>query len=329
MLRGLSVKKLDEWAKSKPIVLAIIAQQIAVSAEPCSEFLKLLKIGERIKGYHKLPSSKEWLRFYKNHRILNEYLIKTFKKFGEIAEIGTELAELLASNRKKRRQLGSAKFNKKIKEELEKLDPGEMQQLVSEIKNFWEYIYKLSLDDIKSDINNNYDDDFTKKFKDALKDYEMLFFIWVWTPCWLLYGEFPPTLLRSARLGNIESLEKLIRLDSSVIYDPKIAEFLHQAKVKKPKTTYELLVRAQLKGPKTKITLQKIKMNFAGFTSAVSSALGHRLSEPEVRSLFDAVAQDIGKGDIDTDIPDSPEAFAKAIQRERQFWSIIPQPDKK
>jgi len=323
------MKALSNWSKNKPIGLVIIAQQIAVSAEPCSEFLKLLKVGERIEGYHKLPSSKEWLRFYRNHRIVYKYLIKAFKEFGEIAEIGVELAELIASNRKKRRQLGSTKFNNKIKEELEKLDPNEMQQLVSEINNFWEYVYKLSLSDIKSEINDNYDDDFKKKFKDVLKDYEMLFFIQVWTPCWLLYGEFPSTLLRSARGGNIEALEKLIRLDSSVIHDKKIAEFLHQARIKESKTTYDLLIKAQLKGPKNKITLQKIKMNFAGLISAVSSGLGRRLSEPEIRSLFDAVSKDTGKGDIDTDIPDSPEAFAKAIQRERQFWSIIPQPDKK
>lgn len=183
------MKKLDEWAKGKPIPIAIVAQQIAVSAEPCSEFLKSLKVGERIERYYKLPSYKEWLRFYKNHRIVNEYLLKTFKKFGEIAEIGAELAELLSLNRKKRRQLGSTKFNKKIKDELEKLNPNEMQQLVSEIKNFWEYVYKLSLADIKSEINGNSDDDFMKLFNDVLKDYEMLFFIRVWSPCWLLYGE--------------------------------------------------------------------------------------------------------------------------------------------
>jgi len=323
------LNELDKWAKNKPIPIAIFAQQIAVSAKPCYEFLKLLKVGERIEGYPKMPSFKEWLSFYKNHRLLYEYLIKTFKKFGEIAEVGAELAEFLSLNRKKRRELGSTRFNNKIKEEIGKLNQNKIQQLVSEVNNFWEGVYKLSLADIKSEINDNYDDDFVKKFKDALNDYEMLFFIRVWTPCWLLYGEFPPTILRSARLGNIEALEKLIRLDSSVIHDPKIAEFLHQAQAKKNTSTHNLLVKAQLKGPKAKITLQKIKMNFAGFISAASSALGHRLSEPEIRSLFDAVSQDTGKGDIDIDIPDSPEAFAKAMQRERQFWSIIPQPDKK
>jgi len=82
------VKKLDEWAKDRPIALAIIAQQIAVSAEPCSEFLKLLKVGELFEGYYRLPSSKEWLRLYKNHRLLYEYLIKLLKSLVGLLKLG-------------------------------------------------------------------------------------------------------------------------------------------------------------------------------------------------------------------------------------------------
>ena len=36
------------WAKGKPVRLVIMAQQLAVGAEPCFEFLKLIKPGERI-----------------------------------------------------------------------------------------------------------------------------------------------------------------------------------------------------------------------------------------------------------------------------------------
>jgi len=157
----------------------------------------------------------------------------------------------------------------------------------------------------------------------------VLFFIRVWIPCWLLYGNFPPNILRSARLGNIDALEKLIRLDGSIIHDPKIAEFLNREASKKNKSTYNFLIRSIGKKPKGKVTLQKLKMNFAGLISSISSAIRHRLTEREIRDLFDAISKDTGKGDIDLDIPDSPETFAKAIQRERQFWSIIPQPDKK
>ena len=59
-------------------------------------------------------------------------------------------------------------------------------------------------------------------------------------------------------------------------------------------------------------------MNLAGFISVISTAFGEkfRLREPDIRALFDAVAKDSGKGDIDTYLPDSPESFVKAIQRE-------------
>lgn len=44
------------------------------------------------------------------------------------------------------------------------------------------------------------------------------------------------------------------------------------------------------------------------------------LEEPDIRALFDAVAQDNGL-EMDADIPESPEAFYKAIYRARKFWS--------
>jgi len=319
------VNKLDEWAKDKPIFLAIFAQQIAFGAEPCLQALHALKSGEPFEGFTEMPHIDYWISLYKNHKKITEYLKNTFIDFGELSEIGIFLSDLFRMNRIQRRILGSKKYNNKLRKELESLS----QEDWDEIQEFWKMVYRISLNDIKSDMDGEYNEELSERIGKAFKDPEMIFYLRVWVPCWILYGKFPPTLLRSARLGNVDVLEKLIRLDGSVIHDKKIAEFLHQAQAKKNKSTYNLLVKAQLKGPKTKITLQKIKMNFAGFISAASSALGHRLSEPEIRSLFDAVSQDTGKGDIDTDIPDSPEAFAKAIQRERQFWSIIPQPDKK
>jgi hypothetical protein len=62
--------------------------------------------------------------------------------------------------------------------------------------------------------------------------------------------------------------------------------------------------------------LAKVKVNMAGLISLVSEENGRRLEEPEIRRLFDILAD----GRIDTDIPAGQEAFQKAIQRERKFW---------
>jgi hypothetical protein len=58
-----------------------------------------------------IPEFKYWLRLYKDHRILESYIKKTFLKFGELAGIGIGLFDLFKLNRKQRLILGSEKFN--------------------------------------------------------------------------------------------------------------------------------------------------------------------------------------------------------------------------
>jgi hypothetical protein len=105
------LKNVDKWAKDRPFFIAIISQQIAMSAESCYQFLKAQKSGKHIDGAKEIPELKYWLRLYKDHRILESYIKKTFLKFGEIAGIGIELFDLFKLNRKQRLILGSEKYN--------------------------------------------------------------------------------------------------------------------------------------------------------------------------------------------------------------------------
>ena len=56
-----NIRKLNEWVKGKPLTLVIIAQQFAIGAEPCFQFLKLIKSGDRIEAFSSLPKAKEWV----------------------------------------------------------------------------------------------------------------------------------------------------------------------------------------------------------------------------------------------------------------------------
>jgi hypothetical protein len=158
----------------------------------------------------------------------------------------------------------------------------------------------------------------------------MFFYLRVWVPCWFLYKDFPTRMLRRARLGDISAMEKLLRLDTRVLDDRKIREYFHQAKEKGKRWTVGRLTDALRKGPKGTITVKRVKYSIAGAISSISILLGHKLTEPEIRKLFHAVAHDMRKGNIDTDLPRSSEAFAKAIQREHGFWMpTLFQSDKK
>jgi hypothetical protein len=187
------------------------------------------------------------------------------------------------------------------------------------------------LADIESDIKGKVDEEFNRKLKEALNEPEVNFYLRVWIPCWFLYRDYPPRLIRRARLGDVKTMDKLLRLDASVINDLRIGENIHQARGKGKGATFERLIEATLKGPKGKITVKKVKYNIAGLISAISEAMGERLSEGKISGLFHAVSCDLGKEDGDPDIPDRDNsyAFAKAIQRERAFWMPTLRPDKK
>lgn len=148
---------------------------------------------------------------------------------------------------------------------------------------------------------------------------EYWFMLLVWFPCYFLYGEMPPVLYRRARSGDIEALKVLLRVDSSVAFDKRISEIIHQARVTK-RQVFDELMEAMRLPPKGKVSDQKIKVSMAGKIAAMFDAFDCSLTEPEIRDLFDAVSRDFGRGEIDTDLPESPEAFSKAFRREKPFW---------
>ena len=142
ILQSTKLKNIDKWAKDRPFFIAIISQQIAVSAQPCSQFLKNKKSGKHIDGAKEIPELKSWLRLYKDRRILESYIKKIFLMFGELAGIGIEIFDMFKLNRKQRLILGTEKFNRKFKRNLETLTQDEWE----EIREFWRSIYNASLE---------------------------------------------------------------------------------------------------------------------------------------------------------------------------------------
>lgn len=288
-----------------------MAQQLAVGAEPCFEFLKLVKAGEQIWEYGSPTENKEWLKLYRDDRGLKRYLVEEFRKLGGVAEAGSNLFGLIVS--RLRGMNDDNKRNSVIKAE-------------NKVK-----VCNFHLGDIQSDMSGEVDEGLSRKIKKALERAEIKFFFRIWIPCWFLYGDYPWRLFKRARVGEVDMIEKLLGLDTRILNDPKISEYLHDAKEKGKRRTLGRLAEALQKGPKSKITLKKVKYKIAGLISVISEILGDRLSEGEISALFHAVACDLGKEDGDPDIPDRDKtgAFAKAIQRERAFWIPIIQQDKK
>ena len=150
-------------------------------------------------------------------------------------------------------------------------------------------------------------------------------------PCLVVYGELPSSLIRKARGGDIFALEKIIQVDKSCIYDAKISKFIHKLSLT-DKIKYNSICRLLIKN-KRNISKKKIKMNFAAILSQISKLYGRALNispltSEHIRSRFDDNAKRQGLGLIDTDLPDSPEAFYKQMYRKDDFLKFFVVPDK-
>ena len=157
---------------------------------------------------------------------------------------------------------------------------------------------------------------------------EVLFFFKVWAPCSIYYNSTPTKLYRRARQGKVSAFEKLLRLDNSIIFDPRLSKLFHQLKGKKDKRAYRKLLYAFGKPITQRSDAKRIKFLIAGLISFISESKGHRLTEPDIRDLFDLISN-TKLGMDDQDIPPGHDTFSQAILRERKKWKKFLKPDKR
>lgn len=323
----------QKWGEGKPKIVAMIAQQMVSSAPAVIEQFQDWKSNPTRVGIQ--PDLRTWLNFYKNHRKIKSFLKNFFfKDSARFSSTVTAYGEVFFEAQKVLQRSDRQEINKIWKS----LSKTEKEALLVKMQRRIDRLYQKSLKDLSSDITGDEDSRLTKSMRKGVELPEFAFFMRVWTQCWLLHGKAPATLLRKARSKSLkpkeqnESLkafEKLLRIDNSIIFDPRLAEKFHQLKAKKNKKEYRQLLHAFGKPPKEKIAPQKIKYTVAGFISYTSQILKSRLSEPQIWALFDAYAKDAGL-EVDPDLAEiRPETFSKAIQREVKNWKTLLQPDKK
>ena len=146
----------------------------------------------------------------------------------------------------------------------------------------------------------------------------MAFNLLVWLPCMFLYGDFPPTLLRKARHGDLDVLCDLIRLDRSVIFDSGISNQLHEWTLHQQEYKLSRVGNAFAMGLK-EIPIAKIKIAWAQYAYNTAKRIGLPLTAPQIRALFDAIAQDDGIGPQDPDLAEmTDDAFYQALAKRKK-----------
>lgn len=313
--------EVERWAKGKPFLIALLAPQLAASARDIHLAFRHIRERRIINYQYPMPPLPTWFAIYRSHRKPIQFIRTLFSNFSNLSTEEIELGETICE---------AARLLSRDKLKLSEFTPS--TEDIKQILPLLQSTLSASFQDIEEDFS---DPPIDPSVKDAalqlLKDMEVesSFFIFVLVPCWLLYREHPTRLYRKARLSSLDALEKLLRLDPLLLHDHSIGKQIQSFRLKNKTSAYQTLIEAPLKRPKARITRKKMKYTIAGLISAISNLMKKPLSEPEIRALFDAIAQDADNSPIDTDLADSPEAFAKAINRDRSFWLKTLLPDKK
>ena len=143
----------------------------------------------------------------------------------------------------------------------------------------------------------------------------------IFLPCWLHYFETPTGLYRKARLGKLDAMDKLLRIDKRVIADTHISRHIAHHGTNPTGTEFKQLMKA-LEGTPRKLSVTKVKTFLAAFLYGLSKHLGSPLTYPQVQDLFDQSAQERGLGLTDPDLEMSPHSFEKAVRRNLMFWGL-------
>ena len=292
--------KLQSLASEKSVFLRIIAQSVATLANETFESLRDIK-DNKIEEHFAAPDHHKWLKFYLRHRYLQTQFLPSFFQLGDMPSIHAQIYTHLAKA---------------------PVDPTIENETVGKNLLSPEEVFDIHIESIKEDIQNKpFSNEKKLHVKKLIVTPEFLFLMKIAVPSWLLFKDDHVHIYRRARLGDMKSLDKLLRLDKMHIMNPYINKWIYRNYAKNDKRKFEYLIEAVRNPPRQKITLQKVKYLLAGYISYVSEVLNDRLTAPEIQSLFDAVAVDYGRDDLrDQDLPASPEAFYKAVKRESDFW---------
>lgn len=310
-----------KWREGKPLILTGLAETIVSSADLLFEAMQALR---SVKGLPRLsppPSVPEWMKLYRQHHRLANMIGREYG-FGESPDAPTASEFFAAMRKMSRLAKTDPDALKRVLETALAADPEGVSKVIHDVREVLQQAHNA---DMKASATGTeeHDDDYMTWWTSTP---EVQFFLRVWFPCYMEYRCYPVELLWDARgtegkTYEDDALEDLLRLDKSVIFEPRIAEKLHRAYHSDGRKGYRRIMKALSGRLRGEVTRRKVKSALGGLISDFARAMKVTVTETEIRDLFDAYARSQGQGKlIDPDLPRGKWTLSKAIQRQRKRW---------
>lgn len=312
---------MHEWARGRPILIAMTSHTLAAGALLAGNFIELVRSGTVANAIYDHVAKPNWLHLYR----------ESGKVRDRIKSLGIQLpannATAAIQKRIDSQVSGSGEAAVAL---LESAHPEALRQVCEMTRVAFGCLYVEQCSQI-ADILQDSEDNGSLDMDAAMHQSEFQFFLLVVIPSFLEYGQSPWRIYANARRGDKESLDALLRLDKTVLGDSAIGNIAARFGMQRSEFDAELVAKAYQGVPVTKQTARKIKARLAARMQDVAKGMGYELGPSSIRELFDALSKD-RTGDphaIDTDIHDDPGAWRQAVKQERSgrgglkpFWHI-------
>jgi hypothetical protein len=297
-----NMKHVRKWTEGKDSLIVCTALMITAFANEYHELSESVHEGKRLEGDIPIPSLETWFKLYRNPKRIWKGLSNAFgihnsdTREGEI--IRNEIVRMISGNKEKRSEESTA--------------------VIEELK-----------EEAINDFTGEVKEEERKEFLKNLTKPEIIFFLRVFAPCFTLYKIYPIELLNRAISGDDKSLDQLIRLDKSAIFEPKISKIIHEAQVLKAQARMSM-IKTAFTSPPNAVKKETIKCQLGGLIVFITDLMRHKLKPSDIRKLYDAIARDLRADMYDQDLYEMlVPAFAKRINRTSLMWKIILTPRQK
>lgn len=310
--------ELKKWAKKHPPVISIFAAYAVSSIKAFSKYLPLSKHKTILINPDLIPNVKSWLALYKKSRQIRDVIIDCLKQVEDFAEMLGYSWEYI---------LRHPNWYEEGKKELQSLPDHEFIKILKHSK----MIISEIQDEIFSDLDTDPEEPIEEDIADLFSLPEVQFAFSVIIPCYIFYGDHPGKYFKKAQKGDMDSIEKILRIDPSALGDPRIFEHFHFASKQKNRSDFNTIISALRNPPKGKTDLQKIKYKVAGLISGLAELIKYKLPSPEIEKLFEALSVDFNQPDLKLVETDDiyEDSIARNIRREKEFWHKYLKLDKK
>ncbi|MFG0262504.1 MAG: hypothetical protein ACF788_08955 [Novipirellula sp. JB048] len=330
---------INKWAAVHGLSIhsAMLSHQAVTMAEMMWEGSCLLRSGVIDGKLPGRPPAEQWLAMYRDHRRVLRVLADAVPEWGMTGQETTDSIDFSRALQVYARNEPEA-FKADIRKEFGNVTPKRFRAWyrLSGRKAWKEYQQHLEkMAEIAAGTDHHDPGDFDKTLSD---NPEVHFFLRVVLMCLVEYATLPIDLLRQARNGDERAIEKLLRLDDQMIYEPSIERWLNS-----PGGTIRLarleMARAWIaKGP----VGQNHEWHFKQCVGGLVSALSHRiffyfdgrnfipqpLNAPQIQQLFDAWYRD-KQGRREAEMYDpafakvQPQSWADQVRKYRKLWERV------